>query len=182
LILNSKIPEKIILRSAVVWGAEDASDKFLRSITRVMKYPLYPVPLKKDGLAPLHVNDLAKILANACDHEMDEGSAVLDVTGGESYKVEDLFKIVCDSYLRKSRIGIGGFIGDQLLPLFERDARRGPKTPKLHHFLALGSRVEDQTQKENPLMDMIPEKLTTFKEKLTGTSVVLPVTSTSPLS
>jgi nucleoside-diphosphate-sugar epimerase len=168
MILNSRVPEKIILRSAIVWSAEDASDKFLRSITRVMKYPLYPVPKKKEGLSPLHVNDLTDLIVAASEHELSEPAAVLDIVGGENYKVEELFKIVSDNYLKKSRFGIGGFLGDSLLPFFERDPRKGPKTQKLQLFLALGSQVDDQTRKENPLVDMLPERLTTFKEKLTN--------------
>jgi uncharacterized protein YbjT (DUF2867 family) len=39
LILNSKIPEKLIIRSGAVWGDRYGHDRFLNSILKVMKYP-----------------------------------------------------------------------------------------------------------------------------------------------
>ena len=167
MLLNSKIPEKIILRSSVVWGGQGGDDRFLRSIMRVMKYTLYPVPTRKDSLSPVHVRDLADTITRACRHDLREPAAVLDVDGGQGYKVDELFRIVSDGYVKKTRFPVGGFLADSLLPLLERDAKNGLKTPKLRHFLALGGQRAASTQVENPLSGVLPENPASFKDHVT---------------
>lgn len=166
LVLNSKIPEKVILRTNVVFGGQGGNDRFLQSIRRVMKYPVYPVPRKQDGMAPLHVKDLAAILVNAAQIPMTDSAAVVEVQGAENYKLHDLFKIVSETYVKKTRFALGGALGASLLPLLERDRRAGPQNPKLAHFLALASAGSDQTKVDNPLTAVIPKKLGTFKERI----------------
>jgi nucleoside-diphosphate-sugar epimerase len=166
LVLNSKIPEKIVMRTNVVFGGQGGNDRFLQSIRRVMKYPFYPVPKKSDGMAPIHVKDLAEILVNATEAKMSDEASVLEIQGSENYKVQDLFKIVSETYVKKTRFALGGVIGASLLPLLERDRRAGPQNLKLAHFLALASAGSEQTRVANPLTAVIPKKLGTFKERI----------------
>jgi NADH dehydrogenase len=167
LTLNSRIPEKVVVRASVVWGGHGSDDRFLRSILRVMKFPLYPVPSKKEQMAPVHVKDLAETLARACKLPLPEAAAVVDVDGGEPLKVNELFRIVSDQVVKKTRFPIGGFLGDSLLPLLERDSKVGPKTPKLSHFLALGGRRAAQpiVETEKPLEALLPERPASFKDQ-----------------
>ncbi len=166
LVLNSKIPEKIVLRTNVVFGGQGGNDRFLQSIRRVMKYPVYPVPKKQEGMAPLHVKDLAEILVNSSLIAMADSAAVVEVEGPENYTVHDLFKIVSENYVKKTRFALGGVFGASLLPLLERDRRTGPANPKLAHFLALASAGSDQTKVDNPLTALIPKKIASFKERI----------------
>ena len=47
-LINSNIPEKVILRSPVVFGGEKSKDRFWASVHRLLKTPVfYPVPTKK---------------------------------------------------------------------------------------------------------------------------------------
>lgn len=166
LVLNSKIPEKVVLRTNVVFGGQGGNDRFLQSIRRVMKYVVYPVPSKSEGMAPLHVKDLAQILANASTIAMADQAAVVEVQGPETYKLNELFKIVSENYVKKTRFALGGVVGASLLPLLERDRRSGPQNPKLAHFLALDSAATEQTKVENPLTAVIPKQIGTFKERI----------------
>lgn len=166
LVLNSRIPEKIVLRSNVVFGGQGGNDRFLQSIRRVMKFMIYPVPRKQDGMAPVHVKDLADVILNAVKIPMEETASVVEVQGSENYKVSDLFKIVSENYVKKTRFALGGAIGASLLPLLERDRRAGPANPKLCHFLALASAGSEQTRVANPLQAVVPKKIATFKERI----------------
>lgn len=166
LVLNSKVPEKVVLRTTVMWGGQGANDRFLRSIIRVMKYPLYPVPKRAEIVAPAHVRDVADMLVSACSVRLQEPAALLDVSGGESYQVQDLFKIVSDTYVKKTRIALPSFLGEPLLPFLERDRRVDQPLPKLAHFLAIGGKPREETKTANALTAVIPPKLATFKERI----------------
>ena len=72
--------------------------------------------------------------------------------------------VIC--LVKKTRFALGGVIGESMLPWLERDRRAGPQSPKLQHFLALGASGSEQTRKFNPMSDVVPEKLSTFKEKI----------------
>lgn len=172
LVLNSAIPEKVIVRSAVVWGGQSHDDPFLRSILRVMRYPVYPVPKAPERLAPVHIDDLCATLLKACEAPMERAAAVVEMDGGEKYGVDEIFKMVSDNLTKKSKLALGGFLGHTLLPLFERDsgsrrklaaATTGGQAPKIQQFLALGGTSEEKdsvalfTSKQGP----------SFRERLT---------------
>lgn len=165
LTLNSKVPEKVIVRSSVVFGGQAGGDPFLRSIMRVMKFPLYPVPRRRDVLSPVHVKDIAATIVAATQQPMDdEPATVLDVHGGENYAVQDIFRIVSDRCVKGTRIPLPSFLGTSLLPFLEREKSTDAHTPKLSHFLAIGSRGQDETRHANPFVAVVPKKLATFKE------------------
>jgi nucleoside-diphosphate-sugar epimerase len=169
-ILNSTIPEKIILRSSVLWGGEQKEDRFLQSIQRVMRLPIYPVPRKGDGLSPLHIDDLCRVLYRLSTAKVSPGCHVLEVNGGDACQVEEVFKVVSERCATGGKIGLGGVLGESLLPLFERESSNGPKTPKLKHFLALGTNLNVDTGRANPLEDVIPKKMKRFTDLLPQTT------------
>jgi nucleoside-diphosphate-sugar epimerase len=177
LILNSKIKEKIILRSGVLSCAQERSDRFVRSISRLMTYPMvYPVPRLAETIAPLHVDDLVASLADCCFHDLGVShGAIVEVTGQENYKLDELFRLVCDSVAGGGRLALKGFLGDSLLPLFEREKRNEPRMqPKLRHFLDIGKKPSPATQRDNPLADVIPESMHSFRKAITDGKPDLP--------
>ena len=166
-ILNSSIPEKIILRSTVACGGEGSNDKFIRSIVRVMQFPgVYPVPKQKENLSPLHVDDLVDVLANAAADELVHKNGILEVRGKESYGIDELFKLVSERYVTGSKIALRGLLGTSLMPLFERDTKQDPNGAKLKHFLSVGNNLDDTIERENPLKDLLPAKYHSFKDVL----------------
>lgn len=164
-ILNSKIPEKIILRSTLVCGG--SNDKFLRSIINVMQFPVfYPVPQRKEMLSPLHIKDLSKIISDAATVQVTKNCAILELRGQEDFKVDEVFKMVSEKFAKGTKFAVRGVIGNALLPLFERDSRRNHELVRLRDYLAIGSSVDASTQVDNPLANLVPEKLFSFKDIL----------------
>lgn len=181
LILNSSIREKIILRSSVVFGGAIQSDKFVRTIARVMKYPFYPVPTRKEALAPIKVDDLVGVLGDLCTCKLKEPSAILDIAGGESYRVEEIFRMIAENIVGGSRIPVGGPIGNSILPFFEREKRNEPSgLPRIRHYLAVGGLVEPETEIANPLVDLMPRNPSRFRESLLSVRQAVPSTTSSP--
>ena len=164
LVINSKVPERIIIRTAVAWGGQQSNDRFLRSILRVLRYPIYPVPQRHGNIAPIHVNDLATILASACKIKLNEPVAVLEVHGRESYQIPEILRIVADRLTKGTRIPLGGFLGRSLLPLLERDRRTNTDTPKLQHILGVGGYADTGLALSNPLNAVIPRELVAFRD------------------
>lgn len=164
-VLNSKIPEKLIVRPSIICGREGQNDPFVRSIMRVMRFPVvYPVPKSREIVAPIDADDLVRILMAGYRHELRESSGILEVTGSEAYKVSDIFKLVSAKFGGGGRLPLGGFIGNRLAPLFERDSSRNNGTPKLRDFLVLASKGEASVNEGSAMSPLVPKKLNSFRE------------------
>jgi len=167
-ILNSKIPERVIVRTSLVVGGGTAQDRFLKSILRVMRFPgFYPIPKVEGTFAPVHVDDVVNVLAELAIAPMREPSAMLLLNGDESYQVDEVFKLVSERYGSGYRFPLKGFLGSTLLPFFERDTKADPTTPRLRHYLALAQgqkRKVEHHKKESPLEGALPERFASFRE------------------
>lgn len=168
LTLNSRIAEKIILRPSIVCGGGGNHDRFLKSVMNVMKIPgIYPVPNAQNTLAPLHVDDLAEILKALTEVEMSVPCGILEVVGNETFKVEDVFKMISERFAKGSKVALKGMIGETLLPLFERHSReQGAQTPSLKHYLSIGSQLNPSNQQDNPLVEFVPKLTHSFRDIL----------------
>lgn len=177
-VLNSKIPERIVIRSSLITGGGTANDKFLRSILRVMKYPaIYPIPDAEGEFSPVHVDDLVGVLSELASCTLKDPCAMIDVRGEESYKIADMFKLISDRYATGKRLPISGVIGRTILPLFERDAKKDLSTPRLKHYMALANQPADKVagkvaanSDESPLAGALHQRFTSFRESMIRTS------------
>jgi uncharacterized protein YbjT (DUF2867 family) len=176
LILNSKIPEKVILRPAVICGKDSEGDKFLRSIKRVMRYPaFYPIPEAKKQIAPVAVQDVARTLADIAFYKLEEAASIIEIEGGESFEIQDLFKYINRSVMKGSQIPLQGFVGETLLPLFERDGERTATIPRLRNFLVLAAPKNDHHMRfDSALSMLVPQKRKSFKDLIEDEPVALP--------
>ncbi len=166
LILNSKIPEKVIIRTGIVFGSGYGSDRFIKSILRLMQYPaFYPIPESKKLLSPLHIEDVVEILFNACFKNLEHGANICEISGSESLSVEEIFKLVHTRYGKGSKFGLKGSLAKTLLPFCERD-KIDLKTPKIPFFLAIGSKPKATLSAPSNDQNLIPEKLRSFKEMI----------------
>lgn len=165
LLLNSKIPEKVILRTAAVWGDRYGHDRFLNSILRIMKYPLYPVPTKKEGIAPIHVDDLTQMLLSSIQSDQISGAFVSEVCGGTCYPLQDLLKLVSTKVIKKTRVGVGGVVGSSTLPLFERNADHEKGSYRLSDYLGIKGTLTDNAR-ESAIGSQWPVKVAAFEERL----------------
>ncbi len=168
-ILNSRIPEKIIVRSSVVYGDTLGRDRFLSSIVNVMRAPwMYPVPKSDSSIRPIHVDDLATILQKLVRREMVDSSSIIEVTGNESFLVRDLFRLVLQKSGKGGKFAIRGQLGQSLVALFEREKRQPGSRPKLMDFLALGSKASENLDAHSELADVLPAQFHNIEDTMGG--------------
>lgn len=135
-ILNSKIPEKIIVRPGILYGGDENRDRFIATIRRVMRFPgIYPVPKFNGLFYPLHIVDFINGLTSLVRRPLKEQNKIIDILGKEGLKIDEIFKLVAESDTRTSKIGIGGFMGNALLRLFEKDLKNNHNPVRLKNYL-----------------------------------------------
>ena len=150
-VLNSSIPEKIIIRSAIVWGDKGSQDRFIRYILGVMRVPwFYPVPESKKTIAPLHIDDIVDLIDKALKQQLKDPCAILEFVGKESYRVDEHFRLIAQNYNGKSKIQVKGHLGDWLIKYLFENKRNTVGEPKLSDYLALSSQVDKEVAKRNP--------------------------------
>jgi uncharacterized protein YbjT (DUF2867 family) len=172
LILNSRIPEKIILRSSIVFGGDQ--DKFVRAITNLMKFPgLYPVPKFGEPVAPIHIADLIESVMAAIKSPLAEPCSIVEMVGKEDYRIEDIFKMVSNRFVKGAKLQIKGKLGDSLIPLFEGHSKRNDSEPRLRHYLTIGNQVNHEVVKDNPLIEAMPEKNYSFREAIADERTII---------
>jgi nucleoside-diphosphate-sugar epimerase len=166
-ILNSSIPEKIIIRASMVFDGSISGGKFVNSIRRLMKLPgLYPIPRNRSKMSPLHVDDLCMVIKKVIHFKMSDSASVLDVAGHEVYRIDELLKMVSDN-LQEYRLPLGSLLGDFLISIIERDSEKKEESiPRLKSFLGLGQCSGDAIKNKNPLAEVLPPNMKSFKEHL----------------
>ena len=173
-ILNSKIPEKIILRSSIVYGGDHHRDKFINSIKRMMRFPgFYPVPsLKQKLFYPIHIHDFIESIGGLITSEIDEPVKILDIIGEEALRIEEIFKQVSEKESRGGKVALGSFIGQALLPLFDNENNDRGKT--LRYYLSFGREVSKKDNVYEKLKSL-HKKSYTFREgiKIENENIIL---------
>jgi len=167
-VLNSVIPEKIVLRSSLVYCRESYDDPFIRSILNIMKFPgLYPVPNHKEEIAPVHIDDLVEILLQLNKVRLDGQSSILEVAGEEKLKIEDIFRMVSDRFVKGARIQVRGSLGNSLLPVFERRGKEAVNhRPRIKDYLGIGNQIDRYTRTDNVLTIVLPQHYRRLQDAL----------------
>jgi nucleoside-diphosphate-sugar epimerase len=172
LVLNSRVPEKIILRSSIVFGGDQ--DKFVRAITNLMKFPgMYPVPRFGQPIAPIHIADLIESVMAAIKNPLPEPCSIIEMVGKENYRIEDIFRMVSNRFVKGAKLQIKGKLGDSLVPLFESHSKRNDNEPRLRHYLSIGNQVNSDVIKDNPLIEVMPEKTYSFREAIADERTII---------
>jgi NADH dehydrogenase len=124
-LLQSRIPEKVIIRSSVICSDDGMNDPFLWSILRLMQFPMvYPVPEFREKIAPVFIGDLIKKLEKSIQAHNKSSFDLQEIQGPVAYSVEELFKLVQERFVKGRRLALTGAIGEKLLPFFEVDSKR----------------------------------------------------------
>jgi hypothetical protein len=168
-VLNSTIPEKIVIRPAVIWSGQSNADKFLNSIMKVMRLPgIYPVPASNRLISPLSVDDLIVGLERLAFESVEYAASILELRGPETLRVEELFRFVANKYLGKTRLPLTGVIGETLTPIFERNNGEDPRQPRLRHYLALSGETLEVTKKDAAFINGIVPSRKRLSETVVG--------------
>ncbi len=175
-ILNSRIPEKIILRSSLVFSDLSAKDRFVSTIERLMRFPwFYPVPRCREKLAPIHVFDLCETITKLIDLEMRESAYLLEIDGGEALALEDMFRYISQGIGKGTHIALRGLLGQTLAPLIESLNRRSQKDlPQLRDLLTIGHQRAPEAALNNPMFNALPRQTRRFKESMTAGAPEVP--------
>ena len=167
-VLNSSIPEKVIIRSSLVYSDLSAKDKFVQSIESLMTMPwIYPVPRFAEKIAPLHVQDLVDVIIKFIDVPLPNSAQVLEISGQESLALDEIFKSVSHGIGKSHHIALKGFIGDALTPLFEKlHGRKRFEGPSLRDLLTVANQKDKATETNNPVLEKIPHFAHRFDEAM----------------
>ncbi len=168
MVLNSKIPEKIILRSAIAFGDINYKDRLVTAIERLMRFPwFYPVPRSKEKLAPIHVSDLCEIVLRLIDMVLPNQAQIIEVAGQQEFALEEVFRIVSQGIGKGAHIPLKGFLGEALTPLFERihkDSR--PIGPHIRDLLTVSNSRDKATAMNSPLQQGLPPGTHRFQDAM----------------
>ena len=168
-IINSNIPQKVLVRTSILFSDLSAKDKFVQSIESLMTMPwVYPIPKLTARIAPMHVNDLVEVLIKLLDVPLDSPAQLIELVGRESLALDEIFKSVSQGIGKAHHIALKGFIGDALTPVFERlHGRKRFDGPSLRDMLTLATATRE-VQDDSALLDKIPKLGHRFDEAMGG--------------
>lgn len=170
-VLNSRIPERIIVRPTLVFGVEGGGSRFISVVKRMMRFPFaYPVPSFKRKLRPLYINDLVHFLQTLVDAELKQKTGIVDIAGEGSYKISEVLKVVSKTYGNPSQLPLHSIFGRTLAFFIERGVQRKQHFGCIGDFLSLASDVDPRVQKENPLVELMPKGKVSFEEAIRATN------------
>ncbi|MCX6131777.1 MAG: NmrA family NAD(P)-binding protein, partial [Proteobacteria bacterium] len=152
MILNSKIPEKIILRSALAYSDISYRDRLVTAVESLMRFPwFYPVPRSKEKLAPIHVQDLSEMIWRLINQPMTCSAQILEVAGQQELSLEEVFRLVSKGVGKGTQVPLKGFLGEALTPIFERIYRNSrPNGPNLRELLTINKKRDPATSINGP--------------------------------
>lgn len=166
-VLNSKIPEKVIVRPSLVYTGDVKNDRLIRSISHLFDFPgVYPVPNAKALLSPIYIENLSSILLALATKPLPEPAAILEIDGGDAMKTEDFFRLVGMYAGKKKKIALRGRIANHMLPIFERygavSKDSGNDSPSLRAMLELSRPSTLKNQEQLGFAPFWPEKFQTI--------------------
>lgn len=170
LVINSKIKEKVILRTSLVYGSTSAmvsgsktsthggivaggigresKDPFVDSIMELLSYPaVYPIPYPKLSLNPTHIDDLIQYLLSIIGAKPQGGNSLVEFCGSEQITTEELVKLCMQKHSQGTKVPIKGAIGSSLLYLLEKSTSQKSAQPSIRQYLAV---LTDSKRYETP--------------------------------
>ena len=132
-ILNSRIPEKIIVRCPVVWEGMKTQDKFVRSVLHLMRVPGFSfVPNTRKYVSLMHVEKLATHLVELCAADIPAAVMLTNTPAQEQHELKHLCRAIARTLLaNKHKFIVGGALGDAMMTLLERN-----NSPKVSQYLS----------------------------------------------
>ena len=133
-ILNSNIPQKIIIRCPVVWrGNVVEQDRFVKSMLRLMRLPAVSfIPDYPRKINLVSIDQLAEQLLQLCFEGLHYDNALIYPLEQKTYKLKELHRMISRQVLSKNKLPIGGALCEAMLPLLEKEC-----TPKIKQYLSV---------------------------------------------
>ncbi|NRA43546.1 MAG: NAD-dependent epimerase/dehydratase family protein [Oligoflexales bacterium] len=164
-ILNSKIPEKVVVRPGIIYGGDQKRDRFMSTIRRILRFPgLYPVPMVNGKLYPLYIGDFVKGLMTLVRRPLQEPNKIIDFLGTEGLKIEEIFKLIAESDNKSSKVGIGSYFGNILLSLIEKDLKSDQNLVRLKNYLVFRKNDDRKLMLDEDIQKILKRQSKRFKE------------------
>lgn len=160
LVINSKIKEKVIIRTSLVYGStsavvsgskktsggnviaggigKESKDPFVDSIKELLSYPaVYPIPYPKLSLNPTHIDDFVQYLLSVMSEKPQGGNSLVEFYGSEQITTEELVKLCIEKHSQGTKLPIKGAFGSSLLYLLEKSTSQKLTQPSIRQYLAV---------------------------------------------
>ena len=142
-ILNSRIPEKIIVRSGLTIDLEDKNSEFAMATQRLTKLPLFlPLPSSFEGVAFTSKLDLVKKLASCANSNNDsvKFNVIEDVKLTSPVTASSAIVNLSTKWWGQDKWLLGGALGRYVFALLDSEfGRLQNDKPKIEDFLKLSS-------------------------------------------
>ncbi len=170
-VLNARIPEKLIVRTSIVFGEGGPTDKFAQALKHIMRAPMfYPIPEHRSQVSPIHVRDLSEMLSKLVAIEIGDKANIIEVVGKERLKVEEVFKAAARRLTEGKKLPIKGALAKQLCRLLERETTKNGRNPAVREILSVNGMPDEQLQINNPLASKLPQPSHRLSEAFSGAS------------
>lgn len=143
-ILNSKIPERIIVRCGLVIDPEEKSSEFALATRRLNAFPLFtPLPKNPADIVLTSKTQIVSRLAELSTRaKMDNENSLQEVTSAGPLTGAEAISTCVQKWWGQRKIPVGGFIGRQMFALIDSEfGRIAVDKPRMSDFLAI-SRAE----------------------------------------
>lgn len=162
LIINSKIPEKIILRLPLIYSL-NSNDMFLNSFISLIKFPLIcPIPCyKNQQISLIFLEDVIEILIKLIDVELKyQKTCIVDIVGDNILKIKDIISLISKVYYKKKKIIVNHKIGSLLFRLFSYFySSKTEMRLTINDYCGFTFNVDNNMLKENELYSTVLQNI-----------------------
>lgn len=164
LAINSNIEKITIVRSPMVMSGVPGEDKYLDAMLALLNFPMvYPVPVPKDKkFWIVSLDEITSLLTQKIFNNSNDPREIVELKSSTEFTVDDVLKFLCQTYIRKQKLGVGAFFGKSLAKVLGKVSRRGRISMAEIEEIGLLSHAQLISNKEN----LVVSKLRTLQDIL----------------
>ena len=167
LLLASKIPHVVIIRSNVVYDHRALEkDAFLQTVLNLMRKTVYPVARPKSVVSPVFVDDLVDAILACLDCELKFSKNIIEIKGEKKYFLEDFLKMVAKRYIVSNRIAYKGPLSKLLTNYLEHDYSFESVISRLDDYLAISDNDKVMNHLDELTEKVIPDSRPSFEDRI----------------
>lgn len=152
-ILNSKIPEKIIVRCGLIIDPEEKSSEFALATQRLNAFPLItPLPKNPTDIVLTSKNQIVTKLTELCTRsKIDDQHILQEITSAGPLTSAEALSTCVQKWWGQRKLHVGGFIGRQIFAMIDSEfGRIANDKPRMSDFLAISRAQGMLTGKPTP--------------------------------
>lgn len=171
IVLGSRIREKIIVRSSIVYSGSVPEDVFLQYIIKQLQIPwFFAISHPKSKTTLTHVQDICSFLVDIISQETSVGSNIIEIAGDEEVTIESLYRQVAHRFVPGSKFALRGSFFKKVHQLLLQGSKTSIKEEERTTDLMFGNyKPSEEFLKNNPLADFLPTSTRSFKSSIAPT-------------